>query len=80
VKVEVQLFATLIRFLPAGARDGAALLDLPDRSTVSDVVRALGIPAAMSHVALVNGVESDGERRLQSGDVITLFPPLAGGR
>ncbi len=80
MKVEVQLFATLTRFLPAGARDGAAILDLPDGSTVTDLVRTLAIPAALSHVALVNGVESGGERRLQGGDVVTLFPPLAGGR
>jgi molybdopterin synthase sulfur carrier subunit len=80
VKVEAQLFATLVPFLPSGARDGAAVIDLPDGSTLADLVRALGIPPAMSHVALVNGVECEGDRRLQQGDVVTLFPPLAGGR
>jgi molybdopterin converting factor small subunit len=80
VNVEVRLFATFAAFLPSEARvAGATTVELPDRSTVADVAAALGIPGGMSRVALVNGHEAVEGHRLAAGDVVTLFPPLAGG-
>jgi molybdopterin converting factor small subunit len=80
VNVEVRLFATLATFLPSEARlAGATVVDVPDRSTVGDVAAALGIPVGMPRVALVNGLEAGEGQGLAAGDVLTLFPPLAGG-
>lgn len=76
--VDVHLFATLARFLPPG-HDGSTTLEVPDNATVEDVARALGIPEAMSRIALINGREADSQDPLSPGDVLTLFPPLAGG-
>jgi hypothetical protein len=76
VRVEVRLFATLERFLPPGSRDGVALLDVPDGSTAA---RRLGIPAGFERVLLVNGREAGPDRTLAPGDVLDLYPPLAGG-
>jgi molybdopterin synthase sulfur carrier subunit len=79
VRVEVRLFATLALFLPRGGREGAATLDVPETSTVRDVVLSLGIPVDLERVTLVNGGDALPERRLQPGDVVTVFPPLSGG-
>jgi molybdopterin synthase sulfur carrier subunit len=79
VRVEVRAFATLRPFLPRGNRQ-AALLDLPDGSTIRDLVRALGVPDAMTVIALLNGREAKPDQPLRGNDVVTLFPPLAGGR
>jgi sulfur-carrier protein len=79
VKVEVRLFATLASFLPAHSRDGAAELELPEGSTVTEVTRCLGIPADLARVVLVNGRDIGPEARLAARDVVTIFPPLAGG-
>jgi sulfur-carrier protein len=79
VRVEVQLFATLASFLPPLSREGAVMLDVPAGSTVHDVLQRLGIPADLERVALVNGGEATSERALSAGDVVTVFPPLAGG-
>jgi molybdopterin converting factor small subunit len=79
VKVEVQLFATLAAYLPPDGREGAATLDVPDRSTVHDVIQRLGLPADLERVTLVNGGDATPDRSLSSGDVLALFPPLAGG-
>jgi molybdopterin converting factor small subunit len=78
VKVEVRLFATLATFLPTQSR-GHVALELDDRATLADLVSALGIPDDLSHVALVNGEDAAHDRRLRDGDVVDLFPPLAGG-
>jgi molybdopterin synthase sulfur carrier subunit len=79
VRVEIRLFATLALFLPPGGREGAATLDVPETSTVRDVVLSLGIPVDLERVTLVNGGDALPERRLQPGDVVTVFPPLSGG-
>jgi len=79
VRVEVRLFATLVSFLPPDSREGATILEVPDHSTVSDVVRRRGIPADLDRVTLVNGLDSRPDDPLRSGDILTVFPPLAGG-
>ena len=79
MKIEVRLFATLASFLPAHSRDGAAELELPEGSTVTEVTRCLGIPPDLARVVLVNGRDIGPEARLAARDVVTIFPPLAGG-
>lgn len=78
MRVEVRAFATLTSFLPPGTRH-TAILDVPDESTIRDVTRSLGIPDEMALVALLNGRETEPGQLLKPDDVVTLFPPLAGG-
>jgi molybdopterin converting factor small subunit len=79
LRVEVRLFATLQRYLPPESRDGVAVLDVPAGSTAADVAQRLGIPPGFERVLLVNGREAGLERTLAPGDVLDLYPPLAGG-
>ena len=79
MKVEVRLFATLAPFLPPDGRAGAAEIEIPEGSTVTDVTRRLGIPPDLARVVLVNGRDLGSEAPLSSRDVVTIFPPLAGG-
>lgn len=77
--VGVKLFATLARYLPKDTQGDSALLDVAEGSTVNDVAAALGIPADLSRIVLVNDEDAEEGRILRTGDVVTLFPPLAGG-
>lgn len=79
MRIEVRLFANLAAFLPPHGRDGVAELEIPDESTVTDVTRQLGIPHDLARVVLVNGRDADSDARLAPRDVVTIFPPLAGG-
>lgn len=79
MRVEVRLFATLVSFLPPDGRDGAAELEVPEGSTVTEVTRRLGIPPDLARVVLVNGRDVGSEAPLSARDVVTIFPPLAGG-
>ena len=79
MRVEVRLFATLAAFLPPHGRDGAAELELPEGSTVADVAQRLGIPPGLARVVLVNGCDIGSDASLAARDVVTIFPPLAGG-
>lgn len=79
MKVEVRLFATLASFLPSHGREGVAEIEIPEGSTVAEVTRRLGIPSDLAHVVLVNGRDMGSEEPLVAHDVVTIFPPLAGG-
>ena len=79
MNLEVRLFATLGPYLPEGAQGDGAIMAFPAGTTVDDVVRALGIPSHLPFMTVVNGHEVEPERVLAEGDVVAMFPPLAGG-
>ena len=79
MRVEVKLFATLASYLPEPSNGGSAIVDVPDGSTVRQLLRMLGIPEELPAIALVNGRDAVPEQVLEEGDVLTMFPPLAGG-
>ncbi len=79
MKVEVRLFALLERYLPAGADGDTASLDVPPGTTVRDVIELLEIPGELSCLTVINGRDAPPERLLAPGDVLSMFPPLAGG-
>jgi len=80
VKIEVRLFATLAAYLPDEGDGRSATLELTLASTVTDVVRSLQIPDDMPFIAMINGRDAALDQPLADGDVLSLFPPLAGGR
>lgn len=75
----MRLFATLAAYLPPGARGDSVTLEVPEGTTVVQLLQRLAIPAETSALAVVNGHEVDEARPLREGDVVTMFPPLAGG-
>lgn len=83
MRITVKLFAVLANHLPAGARDNQVSLDVPAEATPASVMALLRLPAVRCHLVLVNGVfVSPGERdrrTLREGDVLALWPPVAGG-
>lgn len=79
MKIQVELYATLSKFLPPGAEGRKATVELPDGSSVGDLLRHLGIPAEMAALLLVNGTHQPPETVLEDGGVLAVFPPLAGG-
>jgi molybdopterin converting factor small subunit len=77
MKVRVHTFAHLRTYAPAGRRP--AELTLAEGATVADLFLALRIPATVAAVMLVNGRRADHATGLNSGDEVTLFPPMEGG-
>jgi sulfur carrier protein len=51
-----------------------------DRSTrVQDILSRLKIPEEIPKIILINGVHGKKEHLLKEGDVLSVFPPVAGG-
>lgn len=83
MKVRIKLFALLGEYLPAGAKDSQAEVEIADGCTVSELARQLNLPPEHCHLVLLNGVyvspgERDG-RVLADGDTVAIWPPVAGG-
>lgn len=84
MKITFKLYASLTQYLPAEARqDNRVPLDLPEGSTVAQVVEPYGLPHKLVHLVLVNGVYIPPEQRLShvlmEGDTLAIWPPIAGG-
>ena len=80
MRVDVCLFATLGRYLPPGAPGDRVTFELPNHTTVGQVVASLGIPLDLETLRVVNGHDAELDQVLHDGDVLSIFPPLAGGR
>jgi sulfur carrier protein ThiS len=78
VKIPVRLFANLAGCLPPDAR-GVAALEVPEGTTVEDLVGRLRIPDELPRLVLVNGHEPAAQQRLVPGDSVDVLPPLVGG-
>ncbi len=88
MRITFKLFATLAQYLPrehdGHVRTGNELpLELPDGTTLEQVVEKFPMPRALVHLVLVNGefiLPADRARHvLHDGDAVAIWPPIAGG-
>ena len=78
MRVTLRFFASLRNFLPKSGAEGYPA-EIPDGSTVSDVIARYGIPPEKPKIILVNGRHAGAGTVLSDGDSLSLFPPVAGG-
>jgi molybdopterin synthase sulfur carrier subunit len=74
MNVKVKLFASLRAFGP-----DEQVVELPDGTTIEDVVQILRIPGTIRLLRIVNGEHRPADHVLTDGDDLALFPPIAGG-
>jgi len=79
MKVKVQLYAILAKYLPSNAENKTAILELAEGTTVKGILEELKIPEAMPKILLVNGRNVELDKVVVEGDTISVFPPIAGG-
>ena len=84
MKITFKLFASLTDYLPPAARTGNILpLDVAPDASISQIIEPFGLPPKLVHLVLVNGSYIAPEMRLthtlQEGDVLAIWPPIAGG-
>jgi molybdopterin synthase sulfur carrier subunit len=77
--IQVALYAGLTRYLPRGAQDRKATLEVPDGATVLEVMQKLGVPDDVPCILVVDGKRATAETVLRDGETFSLFPPLTGG-
>ena len=84
MKITFKLFASLGDYLPASVRPANEMsLPVTEGATIAQVIEPFGLPPKLVHLVLVNGRYIAPEQRaahaLADGDVLAIWPPIAGG-
>jgi sulfur carrier protein ThiS len=83
ISVDFKLYADLMRYLPPDAKQQSVHVDMPEGSTLYDLMERFQVPKEQAHLVICNGLfippSQRGTYQLQQHDVIALWPPVAGG-
>jgi molybdopterin converting factor small subunit len=83
IHVRLKLYASLSQYLPPGANDHSVFVEIPGNATPNQIIDQYRVPRAEAHLVLLNGVYLKPEDRdrplLQDGDILAIWPPVAGG-
>lgn len=81
--VKVRLYAVLKDRLPPGTKGEEMELDLPEGTTPKQVIERLEIPPPLAHLVMLDGYhllpDEVRNRPILKGEVLSIFPPVAGG-
>lgn len=78
MKVRIQLLNVYSKYLPPDAHGCAYDLDAPAGVRIQDLLARVPVPAE-GQVVLINGRTPLDGQVLEDGDVVTIFPAMAGG-
>lgn len=84
MKITLKLFASLTDYLPPESKyTNMVELDIAPETTIGQLVEQYRLPEKLVHLVLVNGsyiaAELRASRTLAEGDVLAIWPPIAGG-
>jgi molybdopterin synthase sulfur carrier subunit len=79
VKIELYLYASFKNNLPEKSGGNSCILEIPDGTTIRELLSQLNIPPEAPKVIFLNGVHTKGDEVLKDGDRVGAFPPVAGG-
>jgi molybdopterin converting factor small subunit len=83
MNVNIEFYASLMKYLPPGKSRFRREIKVDDGMILGRLIEQFHISAAQAHIVLVNGHYVDSEHResreLVEGDVVSIWPPVAGG-
>ena len=84
MKITFKLFASLTEYLPQQARyTNVVELDVAPDASILQIIEPFGLPPKLVHLVLINGRYVEPEKgmtqTLVEGDVLAIWPPIAGG-
>lgn len=77
--IEVMVFGGLEKTVSGAAFGKPMKMKVSQGSTVNTLLQELKVPEGKVFTILINGLHSNLEEMLKSGDRVALFPPVAGG-
>jgi sulfur-carrier protein len=73
--VQLKLFASLTPLSP----ENSDRVPVTPGTSVKELLERLDVPVAKAHLIFVNGVKRSLDTRLNGGERVGIFPPVAGG-
>jgi len=83
MKLYIEFYASLMKYLPPGKSRFRREITVEDSLKLDRLIEQYHISPEEAHIVLVNGkfvnLEDRDQRGLQAGDVVSIWPPVAGG-
>jgi sulfur carrier protein ThiS len=83
MKMYIEFYASLMKYLPPGNSRFRREVKVEESLILNRLIERYHILPEEAHIVLVNGLFVCGEdrdiRELQEGDVVSIWPPVAGG-
>lgn len=84
MNITFKLYATLTDLLPANAVRNISKIEIEPDASLNDIIDQYKVPRELAHLVLINGVfvcntDRDQKGQLKEGDVLAIWPPVAGG-
>ncbi len=77
--VQIKLIATYQKLLPPGTKGNVISMDVPEGTTVEQVMTRFEVPLDDTSVILLNGLTVPLDTPLSDGDTAAAFSAIAGG-
>ena len=77
--VQIKLIATYQKLLPPGTKGNVISMDVPEGTTVEQVMARFEVPLDDTSVILLNGLTVPLDTPLSDGDTAAAFSAIAGG-
>jgi molybdopterin synthase sulfur carrier subunit len=75
MQIKIKLFASLRN--KVGKKELG--MDISDQNKIRDVVKSLNLSEKDNFIIMINGVHCKLDHKLNDGDVLSIFPMIAGG-
>jgi len=83
MKMYIEFYASLMKYLPPGNSRFRREIKVEDSLVLGNLIERYHISPEEAHIVLVNGhfvgLEDRPGRTLDEGDVVSVWPPVAGG-
>lgn len=83
IKIQVELFSVLKKTVAREFRrkfnQGDNTIIFDNKITVAEMLKRLSIPENLEKIVLVNEKYRNPNYELKDGDIVKIFPPVAGG-
>ncbi|MFX0203433.1 MAG: MoaD/ThiS family protein [Candidatus Hodarchaeota archaeon] len=75
----MEVFSILINTVNQRFKNGDNTVIFGNKITLAEMLKRVSIPEDMEKIVLVNGKYCDSNYELKDGDIVKIFPPIAGG-
>ena len=84
MQIELKMFMKFKEYLPENSENGRTFLGIKEGTTFKDLMKMLGMSKEEDKIIVINGIsfkpsETLNARKMDEGDTVALFPPIAGG-
>jgi len=84
MEIELKLFMMFKKYGPPDQVDGRSRMQIQPETRFVDVLHTISMPVEEDKIIVINGIshkqcDAVNELEIKEGDIVAIFPPIAGG-